>query len=81
MTMQPTHDDGCCNFDDVRMRGFRERATVEQVWQWLDERDRPLSFEEVPLASAFGRVLASPVMATSARWAMRSRSATGSSPA
>lgn len=60
--MQRTSD-GCCGFDDVRMRGFRERATVEQVCEWLDARSRTLGSEDVPLAQSFGRVLASAVVA------------------
>lgn len=60
--MQRTSD-GCCGFDDVRMRGFRERATVEQVCEWLDGRCRTLGCEDVPLAQAYGRVLASAVVA------------------
>lgn len=61
--MQRTPDDGCGRFDDVRMRGFRERATVGQVCEWLDARCRALNSEEVSPANAFGRVLASPVIA------------------
>lgn len=60
--MQSTSD-GCCGFDDVRMRGFRERATVEQVCEWLHARCRTFGGEDVSLAQSFGRVLASPVVA------------------
>lgn len=54
----------CCGFDDVRMRGFRERATVEQVWGWLDCNSRLLSSETIPLEASAGRVLAETVIAT-----------------
>ncbi len=60
--MQPTHD-ACCGFDDVRMRGFRERATVEHAWAWLDQQTQALLPTTVPLAEACGRVLASRVIA------------------
>ena len=64
MAMRQTHEDGCCGFDDVRMRGFRERATVEQACAWLDARCRTLSPEAILLSTAFGRVLASSVTAS-----------------
>jgi molybdopterin molybdotransferase len=43
---------------DVRMRGFRSRADVEDVIRWLDARDLSPVVETVSLADAFGRVLA-----------------------
>lgn len=46
---------------DVRMRGFRERAEVEEVVRLLDGRVRPLSAEPVALAAAADRVLAADV--------------------
>ncbi len=60
--MQPTHD-ACCGFDDVRMRGFRERATVEFAWAWLDQQTQTLEPVAVLLAEASGRVLAENVIA------------------
>ncbi len=51
------------SFDDVRMRGFRERVTVERVWEWLDTHVRPLVRESVPLAAASGRVLSAALIA------------------
>ncbi len=60
--MQPTHD-ACCGFDDVRMRGFRERATVEQAWAWLDQKTQALELVTVTLVEASGRVLSSDVIA------------------
>ena len=60
--MQPTHD-ACCGFDDVRMRGFRERATVEQAWAWLDQKTQALEPVTVTLVEASGRVLSSDVIA------------------
>jgi molybdopterin molybdotransferase len=47
---------------DVRMRGFARRDTVEAALEWLDAQLHPLPSEEVPLAEAAGRVLASPVV-------------------
>ncbi len=44
--------------DDVRMRGFRERQDVEDVWTLIDERIQHLNPETVPLLKAAGRVLA-----------------------
>jgi molybdopterin molybdotransferase len=46
------------------MRGFRDRAEVEEVLRLLDERVRPLRAEPIPIAQACGRVLAKDVMAT-----------------
>ena len=46
---------------DVRMRGFARRSTVEQAWNWLDQRIAPLAAEQVGLESASGRVLAEDV--------------------
>jgi len=45
-------------FDDVRMRGFRSRAAVDDVVAWLDARARPNAAEDVALSEAAGRVLA-----------------------
>ncbi|VTS03677.1 molybdenum cofactor biosynthesis protein : Uncharacterized protein OS=Sorangium cellulosum So0157-2 GN=SCE1572_52485 PE=4 SV=1: MoeA_N: MoCF_biosynth: MoeA_C [Gemmata massiliana] len=49
-------------FFDVRMRGFRERASVDTVLTLLEERTSVLVSEAVPLLSAAGRVLAEPVV-------------------
>jgi molybdopterin molybdotransferase len=46
---------------DVRMRGFQDRAEVEDVWKLLDARLRSLSSEPVALRQAAGRVLAEDV--------------------
>jgi molybdopterin molybdotransferase len=43
------------------MRGFAERADVEEVDAWLALRARPLESESVPLLSCAGRVLAAEV--------------------
>lgn len=51
------------NSRDVRMRGFRERASVEAALTWIDERCRPLPAEAVGLGDATGRVLSSAVTA------------------
>jgi molybdopterin molybdotransferase len=44
--------------DDVRMRGFARRHTVEAALAWLDSQLEPLAAEEVPLRIAAGRVVA-----------------------
>src|ERR1700681_4521674 len=54
------HDRG--TVDDVRMRGFAHRHTVEAALAWLDAQLRPLGSETVPLRMAAGRVLAAPVV-------------------
>jgi molybdopterin molybdotransferase len=48
--------------DDVRMRGFAQRHTVNAVLDWLDAQLRPLSTEVVPLRKAAGRVLAASIV-------------------
>jgi molybdopterin molybdotransferase len=48
---------------DVRMRGFAERADVEEVERFLAERTAPLAAEPVPLIECAGRVLAADVIA------------------
>lgn len=50
-------------FVDVRMRGFRDRATFADVLRLLDSRTLPLESEPVPLREAAGRVLAASVVA------------------
>ena len=68
-------------FQDVRMRGFRRRADVEEVRAWLDALPLKPRAERVSLAAAHGRVLAAalvssvdvPAFARSAMdgWALR----------
>ncbi|MCH2184814.1 molybdopterin molybdotransferase MoeA, partial [Myxococcota bacterium] len=48
---------------DVRMRGFAERADVEEVEAFLRKNTKPLSSEIVPLLESVGRVLAEDVVA------------------
>jgi molybdopterin molybdotransferase len=48
--------------DDVRMRGFAQRHTVEAALAWLDAQLQPLAPELVPLRHAAGRVLAASVV-------------------
>src|SRR5580658_4823659 len=48
--------------DDVRMRGFAQRHTVETALAWLDSQLKPLAAEDVPLRLAAGRVLAASVV-------------------
>ncbi|MDJ0973533.1 MAG: molybdopterin molybdotransferase MoeA, partial [Planctomycetota bacterium] len=42
---------------DVRMRGFKERADVDDVVRWLDARELKPTVRRLPLAEAEGRVL------------------------
>src|SRR5690606_37034352 len=44
--------------DDVRMRGFRSRSTVEQALAWVDAHSPVRPSVAVPLEHAAGRVLA-----------------------
>src|ERR1700676_3924221 len=55
-------DDDRTAADDVRMRGFAHRHTVESALAWLDAQLRPLGSEMLPLRMAAGRVLATPVV-------------------
>jgi molybdopterin molybdotransferase len=48
--------------DDVRMRGFAQRHTVDAALAWLDAHLQPLAPEVVSLGSAAGRVLAASVV-------------------
>jgi molybdopterin molybdotransferase len=48
--------------DDVRMRGFTRRQTVEAALTWLDAHVNILDAERVPLRAAASRVLAAPVV-------------------
>ena len=48
--------------DDVRMRGFAHRHTVEAALAWLDAQLQPPGAEIVPLRMAAGRVLAAAVV-------------------
>jgi molybdopterin molybdotransferase len=48
--------------DDVRMRGFAQRHTVDVAVAWLDAQSQPLAAEIVPLRNAAGRVLAAAVV-------------------
>src|SRR6202041_2720935 len=48
--------------DDVRMRGFAQRHTVDAALVWLDAQLQPLTAEIVPLRQAAGRVLAASVV-------------------
>jgi molybdopterin molybdotransferase len=48
--------------DDVRMRGFAQRHTVDAALAWLDSQLQPLTPETVPLRLAAGRVLAASVV-------------------
>jgi molybdopterin molybdotransferase len=55
-------DHGNAAADDVRMRGFAHRHTVEAALDWLDAQLRPPCTEIVSLRNAAGRVLAAPIV-------------------
>ena len=48
---------------DVRMRGFADRADVEEVDRWLESTSHSLPAEVVPLLACAGRVIAADVVA------------------
>lgn len=48
---------------DVRMRGFKQRASVAEALAVLERRTSPLEAELVPIAEAAGRVAAADVVA------------------
>ena len=48
--------------DDVRMRGFAQRHTVDAAMAWLDAQLRPVEAETVPLRIAAGRVLSTSIV-------------------
>jgi len=48
--------------DDVRMRGFKQRSTVEQLTHWLDQQSIDLAEESIPIQDAYGRVLAQDIV-------------------
>jgi molybdopterin molybdotransferase len=56
------NDDDKGAMDDVRMRGFSRRHTVEAALAWLDAQLPPPGVEIVSLRMAAGRVLATPVI-------------------
>src|SRR4051812_29135792 len=56
------HRTGRGALDDVRMRGFTQRHTVDAALAWLDSQLRVLDAESVPLRCAAGRVLASSIV-------------------
>lgn len=54
------------DFFDIRMRGFRDRAEVEDVIALIDRRVQPLAFEASAVPEANGRVLAEDVRSEAA---------------
>ena len=46
------------------MRGFASRTTVEVAWEWIAEHASVLKAESVPLLDAWGRTLASDLVAS-----------------
>lgn len=75
---------------DVRMRGFHERADLDEVRAWLDTRPAIARHETVPLDAARGRVLAETLVsahdvpsfrrAAMDGWAVRGAETFGASP-
>jgi molybdopterin molybdotransferase len=53
--------------DEVRLRGFSNRASVEAAQRWIDSVAAPLAAEEIDAEQAIGRVLARP-LASPADW-------------
>ncbi len=56
MSVEPQNS-GRPAFDDVRMRGFRSRRSVDDVIDWLDRSAKRLESESAPLLTVAGRVL------------------------
>lgn len=50
--------------DDVRMRGFTARSTVDEAIDWVDEHALPLGSTNVAIGDAHERVLAEDVVST-----------------
>lgn len=48
--------------NDVRMRGFARRTSVEDAWRWIDAHVQPLPGETVSIWQAAGRVLAEDIV-------------------
>ncbi len=51
-------------FHDVRMRGFKRRADVDEVIAWIDGQPVAPPNERIPLGQAAGRVLSAPISST-----------------
>jgi molybdopterin molybdotransferase len=66
MPSPPPASEPSPNPQDVRMRGFTRRATVDQARRWLDGEAEPLAAEAVSLEEGFGRVLAQEVISQTA---------------
>lgn len=49
--------------EDVRLRGFSTRASLEEATAWLDAHGERLAVEEVAASEAVGRVIAGPIRA------------------
>ena len=49
---------------DPRMRGFKTRTSVADLWSWIDRSIKPLANETIAIAAAAGRVLAREITAT-----------------
>lgn len=55
---EPKFTDTCLSVDDVRMRGFKQRAPVDEVLLWLDQQSVKLAEQSILITNAAGRVLA-----------------------
>jgi molybdopterin molybdotransferase len=49
---------------DPRLRGFKTRTAVEEVWAWIAREVQPLGAEFVTLSEGCGRILAHDLVAT-----------------
>ena len=52
-------------YREVRLRGFSDRASLEEATAWVDAHGGTAAAEEVSVTEAAGRVLAAPIHATS----------------
>ncbi len=52
--------------NDIRLRGFANRVSVEEAMRWIDANARVLSGQDIDLVCAGGRVLATAVTAPNA---------------
>lgn len=48
--------------DDVRMKGFKQRATVDSAINWLNQQNVPLNHESIAIQQALGRQLATDII-------------------
>jgi molybdopterin molybdotransferase len=61
--MSSTGDSGLGLVGDPRMRGFKSRTSVDDLWDWIAATIQSLESEEVSLTEGAGRVLAREIVA------------------